>query len=333
VLEGFNDLSTTAPLVAAEWHPTLNMASQPTEFVQTSEHKAWWLCAKKHEWRAQIYSRTAMNTGCPFCAGKKAWPGFNDIETLFPEIASQWDQDLNDPVRPSNVTAGSNKSFWWRCELSHTWKTTPYQRIGRGAGCHYCAGQKVLSGQNDLATVSPLLALEFCRDKNPGITPSEIFAHTSHKYWWCCEQGHQWLAAVSARSSGTGCPTCSSSGGYQSTRAGTLYFISHPNLRSRKIGITNPEAKEDRLARFDKHGWQLVQKWSDPDGALIADVETALLRWLRIDLGLHPYLTSVEVGSIGGHSETFSADGPTDDEIIQQIDVTIRRMQSIRFST
>jgi hypothetical protein len=109
-----------------------------------------------------------------------------------------------------------------------------------------------------------------------------------------------------------------------------LYFISNSKLLSRKIGITNPDAKEDRLARFNKHGWTLIQKWTHPDGAVIADIETALLRWLRKDLGLHAYLTSSEVGSIGGHSETFSADGPTDEEIVQQIDVTFQRMQSVR---
>jgi len=109
-----------------------------------------------------------------------------------------------------------------------------------------------------------------------------------------------------------------------------FYFITHQSLKSRKVGITNTAAKENRLARFQKHGWELNQTWAHDDGTLIADLETAILRWIRKDLKLPPYLAAIDVGTIGGHSETFSIDGPEDSQIIAQIEIELLRLQTKR---
>ena len=71
VLPGFNDLATAAPLVAKQWHETLNGALTP-EMVTTGSHKkAWWQCSYGHVWKAAIYSRAGVQQcGCPVCAGK-----------------------------------------------------------------------------------------------------------------------------------------------------------------------------------------------------------------------------------------------------------------------
>ena len=66
VLEGFNDLKTTNPKLAKEWHQTKNK-NKPTQFTQYSNKKVWWKCAKGHEWYASINNRTHLNRGCPYC--------------------------------------------------------------------------------------------------------------------------------------------------------------------------------------------------------------------------------------------------------------------------
>lgn len=73
VLQGFNDLKTLQPLVAAEWHPEKNGILQPTMVTVGSNKRVWWRCSLGHEWKAVIYSRTgARKCGCPVCAGKPA---------------------------------------------------------------------------------------------------------------------------------------------------------------------------------------------------------------------------------------------------------------------
>lgn len=71
VLPGFNDLATAAPLVAKQWHETLNGALTPEMVTAGSHKKAWWQCSYGPRLKAAIYSRAGVQQcGCPVCAGK-----------------------------------------------------------------------------------------------------------------------------------------------------------------------------------------------------------------------------------------------------------------------
>ena len=68
ILVGFNDLQTTNPLLAAEWHPTKNGSLKPTDVTAGSGKKVWWKCPVcGNEWPAEISSRN-KGRGCPKCA-------------------------------------------------------------------------------------------------------------------------------------------------------------------------------------------------------------------------------------------------------------------------
>ncbi len=70
VLAGFNDLATTQPEIAAQWHPTLNGVLTPHMVTAGSHKKVWWSCAAGHVWKAAIYSRAGkQKRSCPVCAG------------------------------------------------------------------------------------------------------------------------------------------------------------------------------------------------------------------------------------------------------------------------
>lgn len=66
---GINDLTTTDPDLAREWHPTRNTV--PIESVSAgSIARAWWVCDKGHEWSNRVFQRGRMGTGCSRCAMK-----------------------------------------------------------------------------------------------------------------------------------------------------------------------------------------------------------------------------------------------------------------------
>lgn len=71
VLEGFNDLATVCPEVAAQWHPTLNGELTPQQVTAGSSRRIWWICAEGHVWRTAVYNRAGRDkrTGCPVCMG------------------------------------------------------------------------------------------------------------------------------------------------------------------------------------------------------------------------------------------------------------------------
>lgn len=121
VWKGFNDLATTHPEIAAQWHPTKNGNLTPEDVVVGSNKKAWWYLPYKDprtgkffifEWEAVIKSR--LRNGCPFLSGQKVWKGFNDLATTHPEIAAQWHPTKNGNITPQDVIAGCLRKFWWR---------------------------------------------------------------------------------------------------------------------------------------------------------------------------------------------------------------------------
>lgn len=196
------------PEISKEWHPTKNGNLKPNMFASKSSQKAWWKCASGHEWYASIAQRTFLNRSCPYCSNQKVLKGYNDFETLCPEIAKQWHPTNNHILSPSDVTIGSGKIVWWICPEGHEWKASVKSRV-KGSGCPVCAGKIPIVGKTDLETVFPNIAKEWNYKLNGDLTPKDIPPHSGKKYWWICENNHSWLASVDNRVKGRGCPYCS----------------------------------------------------------------------------------------------------------------------------
>lgn len=133
--------------------------------------------------------------------------GFNDLATLYPDIIEEWDYEKNNPQKPSDTYPKSNKKYWWKCSLGHSWKAQVYSRT-TGKGCPYCNSRMVLSGFNDLATTHPHLLSEWDYSKNT-MLPTEIMANSHKPIHWIGSCGHAWEACPANRIRGTGCPYCS----------------------------------------------------------------------------------------------------------------------------
>ena len=209
VVAGVNDFASKYPLLALEWHPIKNRPTLPQNVFAGSVKRYWWKCEKGHEWRAGIASRS-NGEGCPYCAGKKVCFGFNDLQTLFPLIAEQWNSERNGRLTPVDVTAFSNKKVWWKCENGHEWQAIIASRTSNRCQCPYCTGKKVLKGYNDLETLNPRVASEWHPIRNGVLTPDMVSCGSHKKVWWKCCEGHEWCAVVYSRTGTrqTGCPEC-----------------------------------------------------------------------------------------------------------------------------
>ena len=210
VLPEETSLATEYPSIAKEWDAAKNVPLLPTQVISGTRRKVWWRCPKGHSWRAAVYSRTTLGTGCPVCTGRQALAGENDLATLYPDIAAQWDEEKNGVLHPNNVTAGSNRRVWWKCEKGHSYRAMIAQRVQRGDGCPYCANRKVLPGFNDLATAAPLVAKQWHESLNGALTPEMVTAGSHKKAWWRCSYGHVWKATIYSRAGvqQCGCPVC-----------------------------------------------------------------------------------------------------------------------------
>ena len=75
-----------------------------------------------------------------------------------PVLLAQWDRERNGDLTPNDVTYGSRRKVWWRCEKGHSWQAqiNPGPCWGRGAPS--APTGRWPSGVNDLATLRPDLA-------------------------------------------------------------------------------------------------------------------------------------------------------------------------------
>ena len=139
----------------------------------------------------------------------------NDFESIKEKVflknnkmlMKEWNYEKNINISPENVTIGSEKKVWWKCEKGHEWEAAIYSRIA-GNKCPICSGRKVLAGYNDLATTHPELIKEWHPTKNKGISFFDISSGSNKKVWWRCEKGHEWKSVIHSRCSGCGCPIC-----------------------------------------------------------------------------------------------------------------------------
>lgn len=202
------DLKALYPAIAEQWHPTKNAQLKPEQYLPGSHVAVWWQCTEGHEWRAIIKSRVEGN-GCPVCANRIAVDGINDFATAFPDLTKQWHPTKNGSLKPTQVVAKSERRVWWRCDQGHEWIASISSRVS-GRGCPICSNRIIVPGENDLASVNPGLAEQWCHDKNGTLTPQQVSPFSNKKVWWRCARGHEWQAQISSRTfSKSGCPYCS----------------------------------------------------------------------------------------------------------------------------
>lgn len=203
---GETDLNTVNPKLSSEWDYEKNKL-RPTDYTSGSTQKVWWKCKKGHSYEATIASR-GSGSGCPYCSGRLPIKGSNDLLTMMPELAEEWDYEFNENLMPEDVSISSDKKVGWICKKGHKYVTAVKVRASLKCNCPYCAGLKAISGENDLATLHPNLLKEWDFEKNK-YSPYEVLPKSSKKAWWICNKGHSYKAAIYNRvSSKTGCPYC-----------------------------------------------------------------------------------------------------------------------------
>ena len=144
--------------------------------------------------------------------------GVNDLATINPELAAQWNYEKNagltnkyghDISTPDKILAGSNQKVWWKMpydvpmdypveslrgkHFDFEWEASIVDRSNGNQGCPYLAGQAVWKGFNDLATTNPDIAKEWNYEKNKNLIdghgrdismPDKITAKSNIKVWW-----------------------------------------------------------------------------------------------------------------------------------------------------
>ena len=124
--------------IMLEWDWELNNKNQiyPNEISGGMKKKIHLICPQKHKYIARVDHRF-NNHKCPYCANQKVLKGVNDLKTLCPDIAEEWDYDKNKNLTPNDVVKGSEKKVWWKCKLGHSYMAKIKNRTS-GTNCPKC---------------------------------------------------------------------------------------------------------------------------------------------------------------------------------------------------
>ena len=187
---------------------------------------------------------------------KNVISGVNDLATKCPKISAMW--SAKNTYTPSEVSAGSNKKVWFICpdckqEFEASICNVVHTVQNGSTGCPVCAGRKVVSGINDLATKCPMAA-SMWSDKND-CSPSEISARSERRAIFVCPDcKKEFVTSVRAMtraiaSGATCCPDCKmrmrtisaarkDEHDYAKS-VGTTMTVNNPRLKSRACGNTS----------------------------------------------------------------------------------------------
>lgn len=179
---GINDLKTLFPGVALQAY-----GWDPSTVRFGSGLKKEWKCVRSHIYEMAVSQRTSKKPqGCPYCSGRRVLKGFNDLQTLYPEIAKEaygWD--------PTTFPKGGTTKVDWICPRGHIYSAPCNDRTNKQSGCPYCSGNRVLQGFNDLKTKFPDIA-EYAE----GWDATTVLPGCNEERTWICDQGHKFKRTV-----------------------------------------------------------------------------------------------------------------------------------------
>ncbi|DBB15022.1 TPA: hypothetical protein ACH3X3_004607 [Trebouxia sp. C0006] len=103
----------------------------PDKVTAGSNKMVHWICNKcpkgqPHLFVATPQSRIGINSGCPYCASKKACI-CNSLQSLYPVLAAEYDTARNG-VGPEQVLPRSRKMAFWKDASGHAWERSPFDR-------------------------------------------------------------------------------------------------------------------------------------------------------------------------------------------------------------
>lgn len=201
-------LQTKNPVLSKLWHPTKNAPLTPDQVTYKSNRRIWWQCEKGHQWQGTVNAlqRLSPEKRCPYCNDRAVCKD-NSLLARNPNLAQEWDLELNFPLTPDQVLHCSGKKYWWR-RGEFVWQASVKDRQRKG-DCIPRSQQLLCHQHLRLSVTHPELSAQWDSLQNAPLTPDQVAAHSGKKVWWRCEKGHTWQSSIDKRIRGDGCPYCS----------------------------------------------------------------------------------------------------------------------------
>lgn len=187
------------------------------------------------------------------------------VDSNLDDIRAQFHMTLNGTLRFDDLTRGSEKRVWWRCEAprccetEHIWETGAYSRLTLRTGCPFCCNRNTCRCKS-LGARFPDIAAQIDGDIDPfGVSAFSNKILTFRCTQSCCATEHVWATSVCNRTSQSqGCPFCS---GKRACRCKSL-GSKHPEIAAQLVDKTVDVFSLTPHARA-KYTWECTTKACD----------------------------------------------------------------------
>lgn len=248
-----------------EWDYTANIPFDLSRiYCHDSKRLLAWVCRDcGKNWRESIQYRVKrkLKVKCNHSQSKVEEHG--TLALIYPTIASEWHTTLNGSLTPADISWKSLIKVWWHYSCGHEREAIVFNRTKRGDGCGdpECKGRaasqtrakNTLLTKGSLAETHPILASAWHPTKNGALTPYEVTAWTSARFWWQCKCGYEWLSSpLAGREDSVPCQKCVYLRAAEKNKANALLrngslATTHPKLASEFHASLNGKLSVDDL--------------------------------------------------------------------------------------
>lgn len=152
LIPGAVDINTLRPWVIPYWSD--RNEQDLTTIHPENKGQYYWNCQfRSHAWKGRIFDEpTGGYNPCKVCRNKTILPGFNDLVTLFPQLALEW-HDVKNTKNITEISPFGIHKIWWKCDKGHEWVCRLSDRTSRKAtGCPTCsAGSNQSSDEKEIS--------------------------------------------------------------------------------------------------------------------------------------------------------------------------------------
>ncbi len=189
----------------------------PREVFKCAYNKYWFICIScDHSYEIQISKIPTKDNFCVYCSNRKLCEKDCDIcrnkSFAMNKKSKYWLYEKNE-CGPHQVSKSSNRKFWFKHKCRHEFDMI-IGNIHRGQFCPYCSSSpKKLCDNNDcdlcfnksFASSSLLIYWDYKKNK---LNPREIFKNSANKYWFVCENQHEFYMSLAHINNDRFCPFC-----------------------------------------------------------------------------------------------------------------------------
>lgn len=174
-----------------------------------SNAKFWFSCSTcNHDFKVVVSDME----GCPYCVGSRIC-GLPDCSMCFDrsvaslQCAPYWSIENN--MSMYLVSRHSNNKYKFDCSCGHRVSISPNTITQQVSWCGYCSGKR-LCGKCETCRLKSF-------DTHPRsqnwhecniMKPYDVFRRALKKYWFRCDDGHEFDASPDSISAGKWCPFC-----------------------------------------------------------------------------------------------------------------------------